>query len=345
MSQYFAPSFICPVPREPVTLCNNSIIIEDDGVEFIVGKTAQFEFPDSARAIGGTLKTPQYRRLLKAIVALSLGEGEHDISLALSVAQNWIENFRDKAGSIKLSKENKELLETSLKEIKFRKGSSDAPIKTCKINIQNEPTVYFETQAVTHCLPTQFKNYILWQIGHGDQQQTVMIDGKPVKNALQRVEGLSGAIKRFAKNTKLSEAEALKAWELGTRPESNEINGKRVDCTNEKRIAAREYFSHSISKLLNTMQDYRDRVRNIILSGGASKDSIAVEVLKEEVESTGWFKLHVINNLTIKDEKLEDPVFVCAHGLANAPIMLQFDGKKLGIDVGNFALKSVLVGE
>ncbi len=345
MSQYFAPSFICPVPKEPVTLCNNSIIIIDKNVEFIVGKTAQFEFPESARAIGGTLKTPQYRILLKAIVALSLGEGEHDVSLALSAAQNWIENFRDKAGSIKLSKENKELLEEHLNEIKFRRGSSDSPIKTCKINIQNDPTVYFETQAVTHCLPTQFKNYVLWQIGHGDLQQTVLIDGKPVKNALQRVEGLSGAIKRFAKNTKLSEAEAVKAWQMGTRPESDEMNGKRIDCSNEKRIAAREYFSHSINKLLNTMQDYKDRVKNIILSGGASKDPVAVEILKEEVEQTGWYKLHVINNLSVKDEKLEDPVFVCAYGLANAPIMQQYEGKRLGIDVGNFALKSVLIGE
>jgi hypothetical protein len=36
---------------------------------------------------------------------------------------------------------------------------------------------------------------------------------------------------------------------------------------------------------------------------------------------------------------------VCAYGLANAPIMQQYEGKRLGIDVGNFALKSVLIGE
>ncbi|WP_397602206.1 hypothetical protein [Silvanigrella sp.] len=345
MRQSSAPSFICPVPREPVILCPNSIVIEDDGIEYLVGKTAQLDAPESARAIGGSLATPQYRRLLKAIVAMSLGAGEHNVALALAVAQNWIDKFRDKAGSIKLTKENTELLKETLKEIKFRKGSSDSPIQICKVNFAIEPTVYFETQAVTFCIPNALKTYALWQIGHGDKQQAVLLDGRPATNALQRVEGLSGAIKRFAKNTGLTEAEAIKAWQLGTRPESDEMNGKRVDCTNEKKKAAKEYFSTSVSKLLNSMQDYRERVRNIVLSGGAAKDEIAVETLKNEVESTGWYKLHVINNLPKKDDRCEDPVFVCAHGLASAPFLQQHEGIKLGLDVGNFALKSVTIGE
>ena len=345
MKQSFVPSFICPIPREPVALCSNSIVIEDDGVEFLVGRTAQLDAPESARVIGGTLSTPQYRRLLKALVAISLGEGEHEIGLGLSVATNWINRFRDKQGSINLSKENKELLETAISEIKFRKGNTNSPQKILRVKLAIEPTVYFETQAVTFCIPQNLKTYALWQMGHGDKQQAVLIDGRSATNALQRVEGLAGAIKRFAQNTGLSEAESLKAWQLGTKPEADGMNGKRIDCENEKRIAAREYFSNSVSKLLNSMQDYKERIRNIILSGGAAKDEIAVEILKEEVESTGWYKLHTINNLPVKDERCEDPLFVCAHGLASAPFVQQFEGKRLGLDVGNFALKSILIGE
>ena len=106
--------------------------------------------------------------------------------------------------------------------------------------------VYSEIQAVAASIPPQLKTYVLWQLGHGDLQQVVVIDGKPQTSTLSQAEGIAGAINKFATLAGLSEGEALKAWHSNTVPEKNGMNGRRIDATKYKKIANRNPAKENI---------------------------------------------------------------------------------------------------
>ena len=89
------PSFISPVPTEELKFDSNSIVIEDDGMEYLIGEAASQESLKSQRQVGGTLKRPQYRRLLKGLVASILGEGKHKVTPTMSASLQWIDYFSE----------------------------------------------------------------------------------------------------------------------------------------------------------------------------------------------------------------------------------------------------------
>jgi hypothetical protein len=309
------PSFICAVPSEELKFGSNSIIIEDDGNEYLIGEAAGEESLKSQRQVGGSLKRPQYRRLLKGLVASILKEGNHKVTPTLSASLQWINYFRDGAGHTRFNDENQKLLIDAISEIKFKTGSNLSPWKVCRVEIDDFAFVYSEIQAVAASIPNQLKTYVLWQLGHGDLQQVVIIDGKPQTSTLSHAEGIAGAIDKFAVLTGLSESEALKAWHSNTIPEKNGMNGVRVDATKQKSEAINKYYNEVFASLINKNEKYKERATNIILSGGGAKDEMFVSLLKKEVESDGIYKLFKISELPIKDIRCDDPSFTCVNGL------------------------------
>jgi hypothetical protein len=130
----------------------------------------------------------------------------------------------------------------------------------------------------------------------------------------------------------IAPAEADKAWRLGKRPAPGTMNGVSVSCEDEKRAALKQHINAVLGKLLNAVVPWRDRVKNIILSGGGAKDDIVYEILAAEVEADGIFRLHRINDLPIKDERCEDPSMTCVRGILSH--------HNLALDVGNSFLKA-----
>lgn len=332
------PSFICSVPSEELKFDSNSIIIEDDGNEYLIGKAAGEESLKSQRQVGGSLKRPQYRRLLKGLVASILREGNHQVSAALSAPLQWLDYFRDGAGKTILNDESQRILIETISEIKFKTASNISPWKICRVEINDPARVYAEIQAVSASIPSPLKTYVLWQLGHGDLQQVVIIDGKPQSSTLCHAEGISGAISKFATITGLSESEALKAWHLNTIPEKDGMNGLRIDASKQKAIAINKYYNEVFASLINKNEKYKERATKIVLSGGGAKDDMLVSLLRKEVESDGIYKLFKINDLPIKDIRCDDPSFTCVHGLTS--IAAQFQSSKiLALDIGNSYLK------
>jgi hypothetical protein len=331
------PSFISPVPSEELKFDANSIIIEDDGCEYLIGEAAGQESLKSQRQVGGSLKRPQYKRLLKGLVASILGEGKHKVTPSLSASLQWIDLFREGVGQSLLSEENKKLLKEAISEIKFKTGSNLSPLKLCQVEFDEKAFIFSEIQAVASAIPPQLKTYVLWQLGHGDLQQVVIIDGKPQTSTLAQAEGIAGAINKFAALTKLSESEALKAWHSNTIPEKNGMNGVRIDATKYKTMAINQYYNEVFASLINKNEKYKERATNIVLSGGGAKDNMFVDILKREVEADGIYKLYKINELPVKDLRCDDPSFTCVNGLLS--IVQNTGSKILALDVGNSYLK------
>ena len=121
------PAFISQVPLvDSFDLDPNSIIIEDEGVEYLIGKDALLQSSDGGRQAGGSLADPHYRRLLKALIARLLGEGEHSSSVAFSAAHHMIERFRAAPRSLELSNHSNEMLRELVGTIKFKTERSDS---------------------------------------------------------------------------------------------------------------------------------------------------------------------------------------------------------------------------
>lgn len=336
MKKVAIPSYITGVPSDPVEFGEDSIIIEDDGVEFLVGKAASERDPNAYRRFHGNLKRPQYRRLIKALVAALVGENEVTSDVALAAPKPAMEGLRKEAGSILFNEEQWKLFCDAVSEIKFRKGSSRSPQRICKINFESGK-LFYETQAVKESIPNNLKSLVLWQLGHGDFQQISFIDHKPRFDTHVHEVGLSGAIKIFQKLTGHAAADAEEGWRAGYLSRPGGMNGDQYtdeEYNSLKRKALKEYFGTLIPKILNLNEPYKARARNVILSGGGAKDRLAVEVLREEVEIEGHYKLHLISDLPIKDERCDDSSFTCVNGLlAHA---------KLALDPGNSFLKGGL---
>jgi hypothetical protein len=156
-----------------------------------------------------------------------------------------------------------------------------------------------------------------------------------MREAFIRAEGISGAVKKLSEILNLSSAEADRAWRMNTIPKMDGMNGERVDCTSEKKRALTEHVNSIIGKLLNSNDPYRERTKNIILSGGGAKDDLVFQVLKREVEIDGLYKLHKISDLPFKNENCSDPSLTCVMGL--------LEKGDLGLDVGNSFLKGAYI--
>lgn len=331
------PAYISKVPLEPIDLKNSIILIEEGNNEYLIGEAAMSVAPDSTRRFGGTLSRPEYRRLLKALVAATLGEGDHVIaSSALAAAIPYVEEIRSGPGKTEFAPEQEQLLRDALSEIKFRSNKSDEKIKICRVTLVEPPRIYHELQGVHFALPSQLRSYVTWQLGHGDWQQAVFVDGNPMRDGFQRAEGIAGAVRRLASIRGLSPAEADKAWRTGRMPAPGQMGGMTVSCDEDKRKALKQHINAVIGKLLNAVEPWRERVNNIVLSGGAAKDSSVYEILAEEVEADGIYKLHRIDNLPIKDERCEDPSMTCVRGMLSH--------HALALDVGNSFLKAGYLG-
>jgi hypothetical protein len=325
------PSYVSDVPTEPISLDERSIIIEDEGVAYLCGHAASLEAPNGSRIFGGSFSRGTFRRFVKAAVAAALGEGEHSVSAALSAAHESLDLFRDGPGKVHLNAENEALFVETISEIRFKVGSSDANWKLCRVRLKEPTYVVHECQSVALAIPNQLKNYFGLQLGHGDIQQWVILDGRPMRQALIRREGIAGAKRKFAELTKLSTAEAERAWILNYMPKTGGMNGETVDCTKEKKQAMSLHFSPIIGEFVNAIDPYKDRIRNGILSGGGARDEMVCAFLKAEVEASKHFTLHKINELPVKDERCDDPIFTCVQGLLSKA--------SLALDIGNNSLK------
>jgi hypothetical protein len=328
------PSFICSAPKEKELLNKQSILIEDKGIETIVGELAQVLNPHSPRTYGGALESDHYQTLLKAGLARALGEGKHVVSVALSVPFQYMDQFRDQIGDITLAKNKTSLLKEIVANIKFKDKSTDSSWKNCEITIQEEPTIAYEFLASMLNIPPEAKTFLYWHIGHGDWQQAARVDGKNLPDSYARVEGLSGAIQVFSEQQNLSSSEAIKSWQIGSMPEVNGMNGKRVNCIREKELAARQFIRSVVGELLNKNLRYKDRAKNIVISGGASKDDIFISILKEIAKGNGY-------NVVLMTELVEDidPTFSVVSGLSK----LKTAYTHVSIDIGNSSVKVSVV--
>ncbi|MGY3805519.1 hypothetical protein ACWNT8_15750 (plasmid) [Pigmentibacter ruber] len=328
------PSFICAAPKEKELLNKQSILIEDKGIETIVGELAQVLNPHSPRIYGGSLESDHYQTLLKAGLARALGEGKHVVSMALSVPFQYMDQFRDQVGDTTLARNKLNLLKETVANIRFKEKSTDSSWKNCEVIIQEEPTIAYEFLASMLNIPLEAKTFLYWHIGHGDWQQASRVDGKNLPDSYARVEGLAGAIQVFSEQQNLSSSEAIKSWQLGSMPEVSGMNGKRIDCLREKELAARQFIRSVVGELLNKNTRYKDRAKNIIVSGGASKDDVFMLILKEIAKGNGY-------NIILMTELVEDidPTFSVVSGLSK----LKSNYKHVSIDIGNSSVKVAVV--
>jgi hypothetical protein len=278
---------------------------------------------------------------LRALVAKTLGEGEHHIDIALSASHLWIDEFRENRKSIYLNSDHDAILRETLKLIRFKTSVNSRAWKECRVEILGRPFAFHELAAVSAVIPkTKYRNYVLWQLGHGDLQQVVFVDGTPMPETLQRTEGVSFAVKKLGELLNLpNQALADIAWRNENFSAFGEINGKTNECLTEKKKAIRSYFSQQvIGKFINVIQPYKQKSPNVILSGGGAKDKVLVDVLREEVENLGYKfwpidKIPSIETLgKSQQDLLSDPLYTCVEGLCTKA--------SLGIDVGNSTLKS-----
>ncbi|MFW7379166.1 MAG: hypothetical protein ACOH5I_10195 [Oligoflexus sp.] len=323
------PAFIT---KEPMNLSpdfmRDSISIRDQGIWLTVGRAAQILSPENSRAYGGNFKQPNYRRLVKAAIANTLGAGHHRISLALSASQNAFPHFVDRHSQ--MLEEQKRILEELVRDIEFKEHPL-GEVLHCKVELETVQ-ILFETQAVLQAIPSDLKSFVLWQLGHGDLQQVTLYDGRPIPTTHRRVEGLSSAIRDFAVYTNLALADAVNAWQSGQRIRSDQMNGDMVDVFAEKQRAIREYFATVTQDLLNLNEPYKQRSVAIVLSGGGAKDSMVVDCLRDEIESGGHYRLFVVDELPTRSKECQDPLFTCVQGLLRVA--------DLALDVGNSSLKT-----
>lgn len=311
------------------------IIIDENGSEFLVGDDAPAFSPDSGRITGGSLKDAHYCRLLKALVAKGLGGGEFTISVGMSAAANQIQKFREHRGATTLNEADFVKLQDVVKSIKFRVGRSDAPIQTCEVKLKAVPVpVFYETEAVAKVMPDYAKTMMLFQVGGGDWQSLIVIDGDVQQQTHTRAVGLNAAIEQLGKDLGLSKKEALRAWMTNTKP-SDGLRGEPVDCVSEKSSAIRQHISINLSKIIASTEGFQDRLQAVVVSGGAVHDELFLNVLKEELPSD--YTMYSVSDMELMEpngKKLMDPSFTCAFGIKST-------GCDVALDIGNNYLKGI----
>lgn len=318
------PANIAPVPyvnRFP--LSENSIIIEDEGASFLVGSDAISFMSNTGRQLGGSLAHPYYRRLLKAVVAMSLGEGSHKHSVGLSAAHKMMPEFRGD-DSANLSEKNEVLLASYLKDIKFKTGNSVAEWKHCKVEVEAPSQALYEYQASILSLSERFSSGLFWQLGFGDFQQVLLLDGRIMPEATVQCEGLIGAIRLFAGKLGVPVDRAISAWESETM--ATNLKGTPIDVSDIKRESLSHWSSGVLGKLNANYAPFIHEFENAIVSGGPVRDETVWTVLMSEINTNG------LNFFPISELGTVDPLFSSVIGI--------LENSTLAIDIGNGRLKA-----
>lgn len=315
------------------------IIVEDDGSQYAIGNDAPKFDPNSGRITGGSLKDKHYCRLIKALVAKGLGGGDFTISIGMSAAANQIEKFRENRGATTLNREDFARLKKILEKIQFRVGSSVSPIQTCCVKIKENPVpVLYETEAVMNIMPDYAKTMMLFQIGGGDWQSLISVDGEIQHQTHTRAAGLNGAIDLLGVELGLGKKESINSWMSEKKP-SKDLNGTEEDCIAEKTRAIRQHIVTQLPILLGSTEGYQDRIRAVVVSGGAVHDGLFMELLKSEMPSD--YHVYSVNDMQLMEpggKKLMDASFGCAFGILSV-------GCDIALDVGNNYLKGVFSHE
>jgi hypothetical protein len=314
------------------------ILVDEDGLETVVGSSAFVFNPDGGRIFGGSPTDQHYQRLVRALLAKGLGAGEHEVTIGLSAAQQYVMSFRANKSTTDLNIDATKALADAIKEIRFREGSTDGAIKTCRVSlVENKPVaVLYETEAVTRIMPPQAQSYLLNQIGSGDWQSCCVIDRKVQHQTHRRVQGISGAEQKLKDILGLSLVETKKAWMKGQRPDGT-LASEVVSCEAEKARAARAHITEQLPSLLNSLDGLHDRIGAVVISGGAVHDEAFIAQLKKEIPSN-------LVTITLKDLKISDgdgeldPSYACAMGIQSL-------GVSVAMDIGNSFLKGVFVDE
>jgi hypothetical protein len=236
-------------------------------------------------------------------------------------------------GKKEITVENYEIIKKVLSNIRFKKSLNE-DWQVANVTLEEVPLVHFECASVILGIPEKFRSYLLWQLGYGDWQQILMLDGRPIPTSMSLIDGISGAHEIFKQTNKLSHGQAAKAWETKLLPEKDSYNGITYDATEQIKRAISAYFSSKIGKQLNLIDQYRDRISHVILSGGSSKDEHVVEILRHELEAEG-LKLITIQQIMEKNDlPIKDPSFATIAGISK--------NATLSIDIGNSYVKSGL---
>lgn len=298
-------SLQCNIPTTPDPLdLTNSVIIKDDyDTPTIVGAAARTLTPESTKRRGGCPAQVPYRNLLKGAAAM-LGPGEHVFdSVAFTTAIDSIHRWREKPGDQYVSPEQEKIIRSTLEKVEF-KHAMDEEWQTCSISFRERAFVQMECVAVARSLPVDhYRTYLLWQLGFGDWQQLAMIDGKPIPGSMLRVDGIQGAYNIFEAKSGLSKGQARDAWEKKIIPEKGGMNGKSESAQQAILSSTSSHVNKMIGVLLNQIDSIRDRIHNIVLSGGTSRDRMVVEIIREAVASEDNLNLYLIEDI-MKEEGL-----------------------------------------
>lgn len=322
---------IAPVPANDFfEISDDSIVIEDGGASFLIGRDAELS-SNGGRQLGGGIGHPYYRRLLKATLAGLLGEGKHKYSIAFSAAHHMISEFRGPDSGVNLSSDIEAILKSTLSSIKFKKGDWKSDWKECSVDIQGEPKAYYEYQATLFSLPMPISTGLVWQTGYGDFQQILMLRGRPVPETICRTEGIIGAIKIFAESLGLSTDRAIIAWE------SEEIVGLSGTIRNlkeAKKSALTYWASSNIAKLTSLYAPFAKEFDVAIVSGGPIKDATVWEVLIGELNRNGisFYPISELPEQLAGNHEAIDPSFSAVEGLLTRA--------ELAVDIGNGRLKA-----
>ena len=335
---HFKPD-LCAVTnsRDPIEL-KNSIVLVEGNSEYLIGDDAKDYGGSGQRLIGGSIQDKHYQRYIQALLAKGLGPGDHTISIGLSAAANYIDEFRTDKSSNVLNQEDHKLLAGLVAEIRFRSGRTDAPIQLCRVKLKPEDVpVLYETEAVRNVIPNTAMTFGIFQIGGGDWQSLLVVDGEIKRDTHARVAGIRHCISRMKEQFGLQPDTAEKAWHTETAPRW----GKHLYASEwESCVDATKEIVHSSvatysPELVNKFQGYQDRIKAIVLSGGAVHDATFVDALIAEMPSR--YSIYTIDQFQIMEpdgSKLMDPSFTCAFGIHST-------GVNVGLDIGNAYLKGV----
>lgn len=334
----FKPDMAALQPNVDPFEIKNSIVLVEDDIEHLIGDDAVKLGVSGVRITGGTIRDRHYQRLLKALLAKGLGAGQHTISVGLSASSNYMNEFRESMSKNVLNKDDYALLESLVKEIKFRDGRTDAPVQICNVTLKREKPVpvLYETEAVRNVIPKEATTYAIFQIGGGDWQSMLVVDGEICVDTHTRVAGVNNCITKLAEHLDVSPKTADKAWFTNTKPNPNGgIDNQWIDCTADKAKVIRGFISAQLPQLLNSFEGHKDRIKAIVISGGAVNDDTFINILKDEIPQK--LRVHTFHDFECMEPnggKLMSASFTCAFGI-------YAHGVDVGLDIGNAYLKGV----
>lgn len=316
------------------TIDTDSIVVKHHDSAYLVGNQALKESLTNVRAYGNEFNTDEHIIFVKALFAKMLGEGEHRHKLGYATPYHLWDTMRESRDNSFLKPEWEKLLKAELANIEYLDTNSDDTFKTCRVDIDGRTLTTFETYCVAESLPHyDNRNFIIWQIGHGDWQQLAFSDNSPIKDSVVRTEGMAAPFQTFKNTLDLIQADAHKSWRtLRHHNTVDVIRTEYVSCRALKQDICRHYINGKVGELLN---QYKRSFAGIIISGGACHDDVFMTMLIDALSKKG---IKAITIEDIKDDMVtKDPLFTAAAGAA------KYAQATIGIDIGNSSLKGVLL--